>query len=154
MQGSQCLHGVQVALGFRFNAGPDTQDGPAHVSCCWCLSETDLIFTTGPYWLGNHHVRPLQQIRDVLFPCWRSFAQDASSRAIPRWKAIPKLHMCEHTYDEAIATRRNPGAFYNMAYESMMGNSKKAAGRQFQPRLGKRILFNLMAQWAIDLERE
>ena len=120
----------------------------------WCPSETDLMFTTGPYWLENHHVRLLQDIRDVLSPCWKSFAQDASSRAIPRWKAIPKLHMCEHTYDEAIATRRNPGAYYNMADESMMGNSKKAAGRQFQPRLGKRILFNFIAQWAIDLERE
>ena len=120
----------------------------------WCLSETDRVFSAGPYWLDDHHARLLQECRDTLFPAWKALAMDASRRGLARWHAIPKHHMMEHTYDEAIATRRNPGGYWNMPDESMMGNSKKAAGRSFQPRLGRRILFNLVARWGLELERD
>ena len=65
----------------------------------------------------------------------------------------PKHHMVEHTQDDAIATRRNPGGYWNMPDSSMMGNSKKAAGRNFQPKLGRRMLFNLVVWWGLELER-
>ena len=118
-----------------------------------CLSETDRVFSAGPFWLDDHHASILQECKDTLLRAWKALAMDAASRGLARWNAIPKLHMMEHTYDEAITTRRNPGGYWNMSDESMMGNAKKAAGRFFGPQLGRRILFNMVVLWGLELER-
>ena len=118
-----------------------------------CLSEADRVFSAGPFWLDDHHALILQQCKDTLFPAWKALAMDAASRGLARWNAIPKLHMMEHQLDEAISTRRNPGGYWNMGDEHVMGVAKKAAGRSFVPRLGRRILFNMVARWGLELER-
>ena len=119
----------------------------------WCLAECDYIFGNGPQWLEDPHVERLKLARDVLFSSWTSLASFAEEDGRAGWAFVPKHHLVEHTLDDCIEDRRNPGGFWNYGKEHFMGDTKRAAGRNFQRELGRRILFALLSQLGIALDK-
>ena len=118
----------------------------------WALAEIDHVFARGPQWLDDHHAERVKVARDTLFPSWVALAADACQEGRAAWGFIPKHHLCEHTLDECILNRRNPGGFWNFGEEGMMGESKRATGGNYQPEMGRRILFHLLSRFGIFLD--
>ena len=65
----------------------------------------------------------------------------------------PNTILVEHTLDDCIEDRLNPGGFWNYGEEHFMGDTKRPAGRNFQRELGRRILFALLSRLGIALDK-
>ena len=112
---------------------------------CWALAEADSICCDAPQWLGQKDIKHMKLAEAVLFPSWTALA----------CHCIPKLHMVQHQMHESTDAAlgcRNPGSYWCYCDEHMMGTRKRTAGKNYQPQMGRIILWNMMVQLGLALD--
>ena len=141
-------HNVTVVVAwladFTRNVASATLEDRRMSLTMWSLAELDWIFRAAPTWLEDSHVAEVASARQVLFDSWTQLSSAAALDGKPRWQFLPKFHLVKHILQTAELTRRNPASHWEYLDEHFMGLGKQSAGRLFQAKLGRRVLFALL----------
>jgi len=119
----------------------------------WSLAECDWLFRDASTWLSAGQCTSVEAARKVLFENWSLLSSAAARAAFPRWQFLPKHHMVDHILRSAVKTKRNPASHWEYLDEHHMGLSKKACGRFFHKRMGRRVLFAQVTRLGIAVDR-
>ena len=141
-------HHVTVVVAWLADFTRDLAGGTLEerrMSCLmWSSAELDWIFRAAPTWLEDSHAAEVASARQVLFDSWTQLSSSAALDGKPRWQFLPKHHLAKHILQIAELSRRNPASHWEYMDEHFMGLGKQSAGRQFQAKLGRRVLFALL----------
>ena len=119
----------------------------------WSLAECDWVFRDAGTWLTDGQCTSIHRARGVLFESWSLLSRAAARASSPRLQFLPKHHVVDHILRSALQTKRNPASHWEYLDEHHMGLSKKSAGRLFQARMGRRVLFALSTRLGITVDQ-
>ena len=113
----------------------------------WGFNEFFDIVRAAPMWLSDAHIESIKVARDAALYGYGGLAALARASHHNRWVPRPKLHMIDHAFREAAATRRNPGSCWAFQEEDNMGVVIRIASACHGFTIESRTLQRWMLQW-------